>query len=197
MDYSGSMRSMFKDGTVQSVLERLLPLALKFDDNGELDIWLFDTSFRRINSINVDNFHNYIENEEILKKYKMGATKYAPVMEDVFKKYIKEESSDLPTLVLFITDGDNSDKTDTTSLIKKVSSKPIFWQFIGLGSDKTFAYLQKLDDLKDRVIDNADFFAVNNINQMSEEELYNKLLTEYPYWIKEAKEKKIAITTDP
>lgn len=33
LDYSGSMNQLYKDGTVQAVLERLFPLALQFDDN--------------------------------------------------------------------------------------------------------------------------------------------------------------------
>lgn len=37
LDFSGSMSSLFEDGTVQSIIERLIPLALNFDDNGELD----------------------------------------------------------------------------------------------------------------------------------------------------------------
>ena len=38
MDFSGSMSSLYRNGSVQSVLSRLMPLALRFDDNGELDV---------------------------------------------------------------------------------------------------------------------------------------------------------------
>ena len=36
MDYSGSMGNLFRNGSVQDVITRLLPIALKFDDNREL-----------------------------------------------------------------------------------------------------------------------------------------------------------------
>ena len=41
IDISGSMNQLFKAGTVQRVVERILALALKFDDNGAVDVFLF------------------------------------------------------------------------------------------------------------------------------------------------------------
>ena len=41
MDYSGSMSNLFVNGSIQDVITRLLPIALKFDDNGELESWFF------------------------------------------------------------------------------------------------------------------------------------------------------------
>lgn len=191
MDYSGSMDTLYRNGTVQSVLERLLPLALKFDDNGELETWIFESRFKRLKDININNYYDYIKNEDILKKYDMGGTNYAPVMRDVLNKYTKEDPSDtVPTLVLFLTDGDNFDKKQTEEVIKKASKHPIFWQFVGLGNSR-YSFLESLDEMEGRYIDNANFFAVNNINKISDDELYSKLLNEYPSWIKEAREKNI------
>lgn len=191
MDYSGSMDTLYRNGTVQSVLERLLPLALKFDDNGELETWIFESRFKRLKDININNYYDYIKNEDILRKYDMGGTNYAPVMRDVLNKYTKEDPSDtVPTLVLFLTDGDNFDKKQTEEVIKKASKYPIFWQFVGLGNSR-YSFLESLDEMEGRYIDNANFFAVNNINKISDDELYSKLLNEYPSWIKEAREKNI------
>ena len=191
MDYSVSMDTLYLNGTVQSVLERLLPLALKFDDNGELETWIFESRFKRLKDININNYYDYIKNEDILRKYDMGGTNYAPVMRDVLNKYTKEDPSDtVPTLVLFLTDGDNFDKKQTEEVIKKASKYPIFWQFVGLGNSR-YSFLESLDEMEGRYIDNANFFAVNNINKISDDELYSKLLNEYPSWIKEAREKNI------
>lgn len=190
MDYSGSMDRLYFDGTVQSVLERLLPIALKFDDNGELETWIFENGYNRLKDININNYYNYIKNEQILKKYKMGGTNYAPVMRDVLNKYTKEDPSNKPTLVLFLTDGDNFDKREATKVIKEASEYPIFWQFVGIG-ESNYSFLEKLDEMEGRFIDNANFFAVDDINRISDDELYRKLLNEYPEWIKEAKKKNI------
>ena len=62
-------------------------------------------------------------------------------------------------------------------------SKPIFWQFVGIGGSD-YGILEELDTMKKRVVDNADFFAIDNIDALSDEELYEKLLNEFPKWLK-------------
>lgn len=189
MDFSGSMEPLYKRGTVQAILDRLLPVAMQFDDNGEMEVWLFSNSFTRMPDISLDNYYNYLKNEKVLKKYNMGGTRYAPVINDVVNKYTYEDKSNLPTLVLFITDGDNfsDDRVKTTEAITKASKHPIFWQFVGIG-DSSFSYLEELDEMKGRYIDNANFFAVNDLMNITDEELYNRLLAEYPDWIAKAKQ---------
>lgn len=182
MDYSGSMRSKFRDGTVQAVLERLFPLAIQFDDNGEMELWLFENSFRRMPNITMENYYGYVQREILNKGYSMGGTEYAPVMSDVVKKYIKEEPAQIPDYVIFITDGNNFDKAKTKEVITEASKHPIFWQFVGIG-DEEFGFLQRLDNLNGRYVDNADFFALNDFNEISDNELYHRILTEYPEWL--------------
>lgn len=190
MDYSGSMDNLYYNGTVQKILERLLPLALKFDDNGELETWIFSNDCYRLENITKDNYFNYIENENILNNYCMRGTHFVPVMKDVVKKYIKEEPCDLPTYVIFITDGENSDQSDTTKFIIENCKQPIFWQFVGIGNS-LFMYLKKLDEMDGREIDNVNFFAIEDLLAGKDEDLYNKLLTEYPSWLNLAKSKGI------
>ena len=184
LDFSGSMEGMFRDGTVQSVIERIIPIALQFDDNQELDFWIFENGFKRLQPITKNNFYGLAE--KIYNQYSMGGTKYSPVMRDVIKKYSVDEPSDLPAYVLFITDGDNFDKSQTTTIITDNCTKPIFWQCVGVGTARK-DYLQQLDDLPNREMDNVDFFNINNPNAISDEELYNKLFDEYPSWVIEAR----------
>jgi hypothetical protein len=192
LDQSGSMRSETKDGTVQSVLERLLPVALQFDDNGELDVWLFDDGYKRMESISERDFYKYVDREILGKRENQlwGTTSYAPVMRDVFQKYVVEEPSHLPTLVIFITDGNNDDKTATSALMRELSQYGIFFQFVGIGNEM-FSYLEELDNLKGRVIDNANFFKISNINKVTDEELYTRLMAEYPEWERQARQQGI------
>lgn len=184
MDYSYSMEGLYDRGVVQTLFERLLPIAIKFDDNGELESWIFSNSFERLESITEDNFYGYVNRE--IRRYRMGGTEYTPVMRDVVKKYVKEEPSNVPTYVIFITDGDNSDKKETDKVIIESSKNNIFWQFVGIG-DNNFNYLMKLDEMDGRYVDNANFFKCNNINKVSDNELYEKLLAEFPEWIEKAK----------
>ena len=188
LDKSGSMRKLYKDGSVQKLLERLFPLALKFDDNGELDFWLFNDALIRMPSVTTDNFYNYVDTEIMngLAAKFWGQTLYSPVMEDVFNKYVKEEPSKIPSYVIFITDGNNSDKRKTKEVLSFASHHNIFWQYIGIGNEK-FDFLKKLDDLNNRFIDNANFFEINNLDSISDPQLYELLLNEYPLWCEEAK----------
>jgi uncharacterized protein with von Willebrand factor type A (vWA) domain len=185
MDYSGSMSSLYRNGAVQAVLTRLMPLALRFDDNGELDVWLFDNEYRRMPSMDLSNFDSYVDNEILRNRWHMGGTNYAPVLEDMLKKYFKEDAmtANIPTFVIFITDGANADKTQTDRVIRESANKNIFVQFVGIGS-ASFPYLEKLDDLTGRVVDNTGFIKVSDMARLSDEQLFEMLLEQYPDWLR-------------
>lgn len=186
-DYSGSMNSLYVNGKVQDALERLLPLALKFDDDGNMPFYIFSDKYNKLKAININNYKDYIKNEKVLNKYSMGGTNYSPVIKEIAKTH---SDTKVPTFVIFITDGDCWDKKESEDLIKEASDKSIFWQFVGIGN-ASFSFLQSLDDIGDRTIDNADFFSVNSIESLTDEELYTKLLGEFPDWLTAAKNKSI------
>lgn len=188
LDYSGSMNRLFKSGEVQRVVSRLLPLALRFDDNGELDMWLFHDSFIRLDSMNIGNFENYIQSEVLAKGYHMGGTNYAPVLKDNSDFYFKKRGifskvdTETPVFCIFITDGANFDKRATDEIIRELSAKNIFIQFVGIGNAK-FDYLEKLDDLSGRECDNTGFIKVADFAHLNDEQLYSLLLSQYPEWL--------------
>jgi len=183
MDISGSMRELYKNGTVQAVLERLFPIALQFDNNGEMEFWIFSDNFYRLPNITMDNYYGYI-NKNVINKYDMGGTNYAPPLKDIYKKYMLEEPAALPNYIIFITDGDNWDKRETNEVMKKISNYPIFIQYMGLKNRySTFEYLEQLDKMDGRYVDNANFFDVSEINNIEDSVLYEKLLAEYPSWL--------------
>ena len=185
MDYSGSMSRLYKNGEVQRTLNRLMPLALRFDDNGELDVWIFDDNYHRLESMDLNNFESYVNEEIIRKGYRMGCTSYAPVLQDVIRKYFVEDAatSHIPTFVVFITDGSNDDKRATNEIIKESSYKNIFIQFVGIGNER-FEYLERLDDLTGRPVDNTGFIKVQDMARLSDEQLFDMLLDQYPDWLK-------------
>jgi vWA found in TerF C terminus len=190
LDISGSMRSLYKNGTVQKVVERILAVASQFDDDGALDVWVYDNEFSRLKSVTERDFVNYVE-DYILSNdliHKFGRNDEPPVMEDVINKYIVEQPAKEPTFIVFINDG--GCKRTIKKPIVSSSNKPIFWQFVGIG-DSNFEVLEKLDTMEGRFIDNANFFHIKDIEKISDEELYNKLLNEFPEWLVEAKTKGI------
>lgn len=190
MDYSGSMGEMYRSGKVQKVLNRLVPLALKFDDNGELDIILFQNGCKEFPSITLDNYSDYVDRVILSSSYDMGGTEYAPAVKTLIKNYgkpkgltsmFKKGSSD-PAFVIFITDGENFDESETDRAIRESAEENIFIQFVGIGGS-SFKYLEKLDDLDGRRCDNTGFIKVKDFEKLSDEEVYKQLLSQYPEWL--------------
>lgn len=187
LDYSGSMRDLYETGFVQSLLERLMPLGIRFDDNEALDVFLFHNKAFEVGEVKPDGFAGFIQ-KEVISKYNMGGTYYAPIVKMITKKYTSEAGD--PAYVMFIADGDCSDKDKSRAAITEAAKAGIFWQFIGIGR-ASFGFLEELDNMPGRVIDNANFFSVTDINHMSDNELYSKMMDEYPQWLIEAKTKNI------
>lgn len=176
LDASGSMESMFYDGTVQKVLENILPIAMEFDDNGMLEVILFSNNPIYIGEVNVDNIHNFVS-EKIVKHCPFSGTCYEPPLEMITNIYLRDNIDrnrslkdkvkfddtkehwkvKEPIYNIFITDGDNSDKTVTKDIMCKMSHLPIFNQFVGIG-EGSFSFLSELDNMDGRFIDNANFF---------------------------------------
>ncbi|MDM5226870.1 VWA domain-containing protein [Cytobacillus sp. NJ13] len=190
LDISGSMRKLYKNGTVQRVVERILAVASQFDDDGALDIWVYDNEFSRLKPVTEHDFEGYVDqyilNNDLIHKF--GRNDEPPVMEDVIQKYTTEDPSSDPAFIVFINDG--GCKRTIRKPVTASSDKPLFWQFVGIGNSN-FEVLEKLDEMDGRYIDNANFFHIKDIETISDNELYDLLLNEFPDWLKEAKEKNV------
>lgn len=185
MDVSGSFENEYNNGSIQSVFERLLPIALQFDDDGLMETWLFSNRAKQVLPVTRENCFGYVEREILNNKNSdvlWGGTNYAPPMELVFNHFVKKNPSKVPTFVIFVTDGQNFDEEKTSKLLREYSKHNIFWQFVGVGSAK-MPFLEELDNLDRRYIDNANFMRIKNINQISDEDLYKNLLVEYPSYL--------------
>lgn len=202
LDKSGSMSGLYNNGFVQRLTERILPLGLAFDDNGEVDFYIFhDKAFKHPKNITLSTVTQVIP--EVISKYGYEGTNYAPPIKMILDDFIGKKSSGIfgmgksdrpskklehPIYVIYITDGQNSDKSDTDSIIREASGHPIYFQFVGIGN-ASFSYLEKLDDLSGRVVDNAGFFQANDLERLSDDELYSKMLKEFPSFVKEVRSK--------
>lgn len=184
-DFSISMDKKYKNGSVQRVATRLLPIGRRFDDNGEVESWLFSNGYKRLEPLNISNYQDYVERVMLRSSFSMGGTEYAPVLKDVTKYYIEENPSTLPAFIIFVTDGDNNqkDKAPTNAIVREISEYNEFIQFVGIGND-SFNYLRKLDDLTGRRFDNTGFISVRDMDQLTDEELYTELLRQYIDWLK-------------
>ena len=193
VDISGSMSETFESGTVQRVIDKIVPLAMQFDDNGEFELWYFGTRSKRMPSVTIKNYTHATSNWRSLMNQCGGGTDLAPAIEEVVDEYKK---STLPAYVLCITDGATSNGAKVKKLISGASDYPIFWQFIGIGGGGFFGggsygILEELDTMSGRRVDNANFFSLDDIDRVDNTELYSRMLAEFPDWLKEAKRLKI------
>lgn len=190
-DASGSMSLLYEKGVVQRAFERVLAVAACMDDDGELDVWFFGSKSMRANSVTEKDYEGYIERTYPRPKIfsGLGVGNNEPVvMKDVIKKYVKEDPrSDLPTYIIFFSDGGIYLDHKISKILIDCSKENLFWQFVGIGN-ANYGVLQKLDQLPGRVIDNAGFFALDDLDKVTDDELYNRLLDEFPSWLTSAKQ---------
>lgn len=83
----------------------------------------------------------------------------------------------LPAVVFFLTDGENSDVRATRQLLEQNRDTPVYWFMVGLGRSR-FDFLRDIAD----EYPNVDFISIDDL-KLSDEALYSKLLAgEFGQW---------------
>ncbi len=191
VDYSGSMKPYYKDGSVQALADRVLGLSAHLDDDGTVPVVFFSTDVDAVTDIALADHRGRIE-RIVAGLVHMGRTSYHLAMDAVIDHYLDSGSTD-PALVVFQTDGGPINKLAAEKYLCKAARLPIFWQFIGFGNphSKQFDYLRRLDDLAvpaKRPVDNAGFFhAGENPGKVRDADLYHQLVAEFPQWLAQAR----------
>lgn len=187
LDYSGSMRDYYKDGTVQALADRVLGLSAHLDDDGRVPVVFFSTDVDGHAEIGLDRHHGMID-KIVANLGHMGRTNYHAAMDAVIDDYLDSGSTD-PALVVFQTDGGPTSKLAAERYLCKAARLPLFWQFIGFGNTRSsqFDFLRRLDELPvpaKRPVDNAGYFhAGPDPRKVPDTELYDRLLGEFPSWL--------------
>ncbi|WP_312934977.1 VWA domain-containing protein [Pseudomonas sp.] len=192
LDASGSMNGQYSKGRVQEVLDRLIPLAVAFDDDGDLDVFAFGAKPVQLSPATLYNYQDYIATDQGgWRKWNVGArVNDEPKAMRLVMDYYRQAGDKTPVYILFVSDGGVHENRAITRLMMEASSQPFFWQFVGLGGS-SYGILEKLDDMDGRVVDNCNFFAMDDLHDLSEEVLYDRLMAEFPSWLREAKAKGI------
>lgn len=191
IDKTGSMHKLYRGGTVHRVVERMIPVATQLDDDGSLEAYLYALRFAKLPDITVAHGEQWAQtflhltgtHQDIDYDRIGGRNDELPVMRAVIDTL---STTAEPTLVLFFTDGGFAKKREIAALMREASALPAFWQFIGLGTS-SFGVLRTLDELDGRVVDNAGFFALDDIDRIDDAELYRRLLGEFPDWLRAAR----------
>ena len=192
LDVSGSMNGQYSRGRVQEVLNRLIPLAVAFDLDGELDVFGFGAKPVQLSPATLSNYSDYVNTDPGgWKKCEVGSLiNDEPKAMRMVMDYYGRQGDKMPVYIMFLSDGGVHENRAITKLMTEAASQPFFWQFVGLGGS-SYGILEKLDDMPGRLVDNCNFFAVDDLHDMTEEQLYDALMEEFPGWLKEAKAKSI------
>ncbi|MFE0509163.1 vWA domain-containing protein [Streptomyces sp. NPDC058964] len=198
VDYSGSMKPYYRDGSVQALADRVLGLSAHLDDDGSVPVVFFSTDVDAVTDIALAEHQGRIE-RIVSGLGHMGKTSYHLAMDAVIDHYL-DSGSTAPALVVFQTDGGPINKLAAERYLCKAAPLPLFWQFVGFGDpdSRQFDFLRKLDELavpQKRVVDNAGFFhAGSDPRRVSDAELYDRLVGEFPKWLAAARARGIVRT---
>ncbi|MFI1163754.1 vWA domain-containing protein [Streptomyces sp. NPDC020801] len=187
IDYSGSMKPYYRDGSVQALADRVLGLSAHLDDDGRVPVVFFSTDIDAVTDIALADHRGRIERIASGLGH-MGKTSYHLAMDAVIDHYLDSGATD-PALVVFQTDGGPINKLAAERYLCKAAKLPLFWQFVGFGDpgSRQFDFLRRLDELAvpgRRIVDNAGFFhAGADPRAVSDAELYDHLVGEFPRWL--------------
>ena len=208
-DISGTMHSSYTTGAIQAFTEKMLAMACILDADQKIDVFLFGDEAYYVDPIRPENITNFIESKRG-KYYSVGGTHFDKIIRMVREFYFPgvekrakttPMQSEEPVFVLLITDGNTVDEKAAETELRHASYEPIFWQFMAIGSESDgpigrfmkwfsspmgdgFSFLDKIDTMEERNVDNVGFFSVKSPFELKEEELYALMMKEYPDWLK-------------
>ncbi|MEU2023620.1 VWA domain-containing protein [Streptomyces sp. NPDC016469] len=207
LDASGSMSGLYTRGTVAGVTERMAAVAAQLDDDGEMQAWTFASNPARLPDLTIGalpewlRLHVRVGQVSLFgrKKPQKGLVPGQVDMRAVgiqneeqkviaeVRDFVRAHPVPAPTLVLFFSDGGVYRNEEIERELRAAVEEPVFWQFIGLGQAQ-YGVLERFDTMPGRRVDNVGFFAVDDIEQVSDQELYDRLLSEFPSWLRAARQ---------
>lgn len=188
VDRSYSMRDYYRDGSVQHLADQALALSVNLDDDGVVPLVMFDSRPYPTIDIRLDSYSGQVatQHQRFGGENTMGGTHYTIAMHRVIEHYRSSGATD-PALVLFQTDGAPQDEQDTQVQLAMASKLPLFWAFIGFGR-RPVPFLQTLDTLPGRAVDNASYFHTGAVPQaLDDAVLYDGITAEFAQWLPAAR----------
>lgn len=206
LDASGSMGGLYTRGTVAGVTERMAAVAAQLDDDGEMQAWTFASNPARLPDLVIGELPAWLALHVRVGQVGLFGRKKPPrglrpgqvdmravgiqneeqkVIAEV-RAYVRDHPVPHPTLVLFFSDGGVYRNDEIERELRAAVEEPVFWQFIGLGRSQ-YGVLERFDTLPGRRVDNVGFFAADDIEKVPDAELYDRLLSEFPSWLRDAR----------
>lgn len=196
-DVSGSMSRLYGSGYMSNLNEILLPLAVEFDDNREMDMVGFNSDILGLPPMDESNYVKYVDNELIGQIG--GGTDYHPPLTHFVENWFDEyktkdpesffakifspkqppyvpQNKQVPGYIIFQSDGQLSDYNKTWNTLKFINKNlNCFITFIGIGSQDDFAIFDKATKEFDNV---NSFYLTGRETEIDSDALYDSLVND-------------------
>ncbi|MEU3981513.1 VWA domain-containing protein [Streptomyces sp. NPDC026672] len=203
LDASGSMALLYSKGVVADVVERMAAVAAQLDDDGEMQAWTFASNPARLPDLRLGELpewlrlHVRVGQLSLFRRSRKASRRLEAGQVDMravgiqneeqkviaeVRAYVRDNPAAAPTLVLFFSDGGVYRDAAIERELREAVEEPIFWQFVGMGR-ANYGVLERFDTLPGRRVDNVGFFAVDDISAVPDQDLYDRLLSEFPSWV--------------
>jgi len=186
LDHSGSMRADYRNGKVQTLVERVLGFALQIDIDGVVPVMPFDTTLHpTVNvgvaaGVGVEDYRGVVDRQ--IWKSKMGTTDLASALAEI---RVMAQKTDAPMFVVVVTDGSPNKRRATTNVVIDLARYPVFLKFVAI---REVPYLADLDDLPDsaRLLDNVDAKAFEDPSAVTDLAFAEAMVDEWDTWVSAA-----------
>ena len=187
IDISLSMANHFSSGNVQKAFDQLMGVSVQFDDDGELDVFKFDTRCDYVGTSTPEegDYNTFIKDKGIAPR---GGTAYSPIVDAAVQHFFApkksggflgfggktEDASNEPVLLMIVTDGEpnRSDVPVTLAKMAEQVNRPIYFHLVGVGGSRSsFPTIAHLAD----ELPNVGEVYLPSFN-MTDEALYEQLI---------------------
>ncbi|MBF4162662.1 VWA domain-containing protein [Nocardioides acrostichi] len=183
LDTSGSTTGLYKRGVFTRAVERIMAIAAAVDDDAEMQMFLMGSKTVRVDDLQVGDLPAWLARYTAKRPKQAGYGNHEAAAFEEVSGYLRGQDADVPTLVLWFHDGGVTDNRGTERAVRDAVEVPAFWQFVGLGRSN-YGVLERLDDLGGRRVDNTGFFALDDIDRVADADLYERILSEFPSWVR-------------
>lgn len=208
LDVSGSFEDEHRSGVTTDLLTRLVPWGLTFDPDQKIDVITFSngaSNVKSVGAVTAENYQGYV-GREIVGRVPgwCGATDYSYALEEALRSFgwlaskqpgllgrmlgRKAETRERKrSLVIFVTDGENTDQQRTMEVLEASEARrdDIYFLFLGVSNQGTrFPFLYKLGER----FKNTGFVGISNLRKFVQEDdegVNGQLLTpELSAWLR-------------
>lgn len=192
LDHSISMSEDYRNGKVQTLVERVLGFALQIDADGVVPVIPFDSYVYPVVHVGVDagmtadgtrvvEYRDAV-NRHLWRPRTMGSTDLAAALDVVLDM---ARTASTPLFVVVITDGSPDSHSRATRRVIESAQYPIFLKFVAI---RDVPYLRELDNMgTSRLLDNVDAKTFTDPAAVTDLVFADAMADEWDTWITQAR----------